>query len=97
MTTREEVEKLAKKIAKEYLKSTPSAHPKSVMAASAYLAYIAKGCYIFKGKKMTQREIARIYGTTENTIRNVYKDILKKVKVKDKDYNDMVREWDGGR
>ncbi|GAI51245.1 unnamed protein product, partial [marine sediment metagenome] len=58
------------------------------LPAATYIACVAKGI------RKTQEEISLIYGVSTPTIRKVYKDIVKRVKVVgDKDYDDMIREW----
>ena len=80
-----EVDKLAKRLAEEYMKTSPPHRPESVLPACHYLACVVKG------KRMTQREIARISGTSTVTIRKVWKDVVKKVRtVGDRDYEELV-------
>ncbi len=87
----EEVKNLAQKLAGEYMKTSPPHRPENVLPACHYLACVAKG------KRMTQREIARISGTSTVTIRRVWKDLIRKVRtIGDEDYDDMVRELKGG-
>ncbi len=82
-----EIENLAKKLAEEYLKTSPQVRPKSVTAACAYLACVAKG------KRTTQEGIAREHGVSAPTVRKVYKDILRTISsIGDEDYQDLRRE-----
>jgi len=52
--------------------------PTGIAAASLYVAAL------INNEKRTQREVADIAGVTEVTIRNRYKELLKKLKLKDK-------------
>ena len=81
-----EIEKLAKRLAEEYMKTSPPHRPENVLPACHYLACVAKG------KRTTQKEIARISGTSIVTIQKIWKDVVRKVKtIGDKDYEDMLR------
>ena len=51
--------------------------PTGIAAASLYVAAL------INGEKKTQREVADVAGVTEVTIRNRYKELLKKLKLKD--------------
>lgn len=86
----EEVKNLAERLAERYMKTSPPHRAEVVLPACYYLAYIAKGRYITKGKRMTQGEIARTYGISTVTLRKVYKDVIKKVgAIGDKDYDEF--------
>lgn len=75
------------------MKTSPPHRPEAVLPACYYLAHIAKGCYISEGKRITQGEIGRTYGTSTTTIRKVYWDIIKKVRgVGDRDYDELSDE-----
>jgi transcription initiation factor TFIIB len=52
--------------------------PTGIAAASLYVAAL------MNNEKRTQREVADIAGVTEVTIRNRYKELLKKLNLKDK-------------
>ncbi len=52
--------------------------PTGIAAASLYVAAL------INNEKRTQREVADIAGVTEVTIRNRYKELLKKLNLKDK-------------
>ena len=52
--------------------------PTGIAAASLYVAAL------INNEKRTQREVADIAGVTEVTIRNRYKELLKKLKLTDK-------------
>ena len=52
--------------------------PTGIAAASLYVAALVNN------EKRTQREVADIAGVTEVTIRNRYKELLTKLKLKDK-------------
>jgi hypothetical protein len=71
-STGKEVEKLAKRIRDEYLNTSPPHRSKVVLPACYYLAYIAKGMW------KTQEEVSLIYGVSTTTIREVYKDIIRR-------------------
>lgn len=82
-----EIEKLAKRLAEEYIKTSPPHRPENVLPACHYLACVAKG------KRMTQREIARISGTSTVTIRKVWKGVVKRVgAIGDRDYDELFGE-----
>jgi transcription initiation factor TFIIB len=52
--------------------------PTGIAAASLYVAAL------LNEEKRTQREVADVAGVTEVTIRNRYKELFKKLKLKDK-------------
>ena len=52
--------------------------PTGIAAASLYVAAL------INNEKRTQREVADVAGVTEVTIRNRYKELLKKLSLKDK-------------
>ena len=64
-------------IAKE-MKLTSGRGPTGIAAAATYIATV------LTNERKTQREIAEIANVTEVTIRNRYKELLTKLKLKDK-------------
>ncbi len=60
--------------------------PTGIAAASLYVAALTNN------EKRTQREVADIAGVTEVTIRNRYKELFKKLNLKDKFKKDLLNE-----